>query len=101
MEKETNSVEQPTENPIITERRIGKFSVHRDMLHYADPVLLRDFMTNFLIVRAEMMFVYDAIEYTAYSHLFEPVSGYLTPPVYTLRVGMEDGKIVKYITGKL
>ena len=57
-------------NTLIEEGRVGKFRITRHLMQSADYEKLLEFMSHFLIVRAEDMFIGDYIEYQAYSPLF-------------------------------
>lgn len=74
-------------------RRRGKFKVSRELLSSATPVLV-EFMKNFLVVRAEMHFNGDLIEYVAISELFDPIKESYDAPEY-------DFTIVKRVDGTI
>lgn len=54
-------------------RRFGKFSVPREVV-LCDPPAAHAFLDGVLIVRAELMFASDSIEYTGISDAFREVN---------------------------
>lgn len=70
-------------------RKYGKFSIHKELIdkainnevHRGD---LQSILANFLILRAEMDFCSNSIEYIAFSDLFEEVEEGCISPSYTL-----------------
>lgn len=57
---------------LIDQGRVGRFRIGHNILR-GSTELISLLMARVLVVRAEDMFVASAIEYTAYSSLFEPV----------------------------
>jgi hypothetical protein len=76
-------------NKLIQEGRVGKFTVSAGALRDFDHERWLEFAGNFLIVRAEHMFVGDRIEYTAYSPLFEPGKESRFIPDYALQLTID------------
>lgn len=64
-------------------RQIGRFRIHADIVRERWQ-RLRPMMADFVIVRAEMDFVSDHIEYTAFSEWFEPVPLGIQAPLYDI-----------------
>jgi hypothetical protein len=78
--------------PMIEERRMGIFRLDRQLLYNCSQDDLLNFASNFLIVRAEYMLAMEAIEYVAYSPLFEPTDPACMPPSYMIQMD-DDGHI--------
>ncbi len=79
------------ESAMISENRVGRFSIQRWLIdHRADELTV--IFGRVVIVRAEMMFDRDSVEYTAYSSDFEPMKkGHITPEYNVwVEVGEED-----------
>jgi hypothetical protein len=83
------SDEQPVYNELIEQHRIGRFSISHHALRYSTGEQLCSLFGNFIVMRAESMFVSDSIEYLAYSALFEPCDYGDIPPEYTLKITQE------------
>ena len=81
-------------------RRRGKFMVSRELLSEATPELV-EFMKNFLIIRAEMLFHTDAIEYIAISELFDPVKEGYDAPEYDFTITKKIDGTLKVVTVKV
>lgn len=74
-------------------KRRGKFSVSYSLIKKPSETILK-FLSNFVIVRAELRYDIDAIDYTALSVLFSPVDFGDRTPEYQIRVTEhEDGTI--------
>lgn len=86
-------------NNIIAENRCGKFYMSWELIRQNDSKLLMNLMSNFLIVRAEAMFASDAIEYCAYSPLFEPKAPYAITPTYTICLDSDFNVTVNCVKG--
>ena len=82
------------DNP-FTERRVGKFIVHSSVINHGPYDKLMQFMSNFLVVRAEHMWVQAGIEYTAYSHLFGVTDEGEMVPEYKVIVGEDESLSVR------
>ena len=54
------------------DRRHGKFRICDQMIR-CDPAEVMDLMGHVVVLRAEMVYTSNAIEYEAWSPLFEPV----------------------------
>ncbi len=83
------SEEQPVYNELIRQHRVGRFNISRDALGYSTGTQLCSLFGNFIIVRAEHMFVLNHIEYEAFSALFEPCDYGSVPPEYALTITQE------------
>ncbi len=75
------STEQTVTN-CITENRVGKLRIRRDFLPELSDSALQFFFGQFVIVRAEYMFVGNYVEYIAYSPLFDVSSSSVEPILY-------------------
>ena len=65
--------------------RLGKFSISMKVITgNGDEV--RKFMGNCIIIRAEMMYAEDEIQYTAHSHLFDKIERGDRIPEYDVTV---------------
>lgn len=70
-------------------RRLGRFHVSRCLLeNWADGAILALF-SNFVVVRAEVRYEFDSIEYLAFSELFEEVEQGIVPPLYEIQCHRE------------
>lgn len=72
-------------------RRIGKFVIDRGLFDQAfnNEICTKDLqeiLSNFLVVRAEMIFYRDSVEYHAYSTLFDVIPEGVDVPVYELQI---------------
>lgn len=85
------------------ENRLGRFAIDASTLqevrHSTNDVLVTSFMkimSNFLIVKAEMQFASDTVEYIAYSMLFDKISDNKVAPYYRvwIEANYHDGRIV-------
>jgi len=75
----------------IKERRIGEFSVSSELLKSGPDELMDLLFSRVLIVRAEISFINDYVEYQAYSPEFEPIEPNYTAPKYIARLKEVDG----------
>ena len=91
----------------MNKRQIGKFSIDRDIL---DKILngeilhFEDILKHFIIVKAEMDFASNSVEYYAYSNLFEELNIGHIVPYYTLYLTpylSEDKMKVIYVLRKV
>lgn len=64
-------------------RNIGTFSIPRRMID-GDKEILLELFAGMIVVRAELRFDTDAIEYTAISDKFEPVDINRAAPHYSV-----------------
>ena len=69
-------------NPAIAENRCGVFELSRNVVLYAPADVLAIFLSNFIIVKAELDLMTNCIAYGAYSMLFAPISPAELPPKY-------------------
>lgn len=67
-------------------KRIGKFSITRDLIDAAPEAVRRLVMSNVIVLRAELMAHMDAIEYIAISDEFEEVEPGMMPPDYVVTI---------------
>lgn len=67
----------------LNQRRVGKFSISRDMIENG-PELVKQILGKCVVVRAEMMFDRDAIEYIAFCDEFDEVYLGSRPPSYAI-----------------
>ena len=65
-------------------RQLGKFRIYRGELQTQSLSKLRQVMSNFIIVRAEVLFDSNTIQYSALSDLFDPVPEGEESPWYDL-----------------
>lgn len=84
--------ESPQTNRLIDGRQLGRFRVSLLALEYMLSEAVLSAMSNFLIVRAETLYHMNAIEYVAYSDLFEPVEEGCEPPLYLVEID-SDGDV--------
>lgn len=75
------------------ENRIGKFYLDHAMIHF-EPEKAMTILSRMLVVKAEMLFYRDEVEYYAYSWLFEPRRKGDMAPTYRFEV---NGTIVEAI----
>ena len=71
--------------------RIGKFKVSDSLF---DSPISKDFvelMKNFLVIRAEHIFMDGYFEFTAVSHLFGKKEEGCIAPEYTFKISNDDG----------
>lgn len=69
-------------NPVFTENRCGVFELSKEVVTRAPADVLAIFLSNFIIVKAELDFVTNCIAYGAYSTLFESIDPAELPPKY-------------------
>lgn len=77
------------------EDRVGKFRLSSDRLKRMSRNELRDFFAHFVIVRAEHLFYCNAIEYTAYSELFDLVDEGESLPDYLITLKVSDSGVTE------
>ena len=75
-------------------RQFGKFKILEIMIDN-QPDLVRKIMGECIIVRAERMYVHDAIEYDAFSDHFESLDEGLMAPEYEWIITGDEIKAVK------
>ena len=77
---------------IMKNFRLGKFEIPRDVM--LDTTEIAIAITNgMLIIRAEMMFNTDSVEYTAISPMFDEIENGTIPPSYEIIVEKKDDEI--------
>lgn len=69
-------------NPSLFKRRLGKFSFTRDFIEEC-PQIAQEILSTVIVVRAEMLYDRDAIEYVGLSHSFESLPCGVAAPHYT------------------
>ena len=79
---------------IIQERRGGFFTIDKELI-FDQPDLVMSLLSNFLIVRAEMNFMSERVEYQAYSPLFKPTVQGGEYPHYDIIIDDMDNLQVK------
>lgn len=78
----------------ITENRVGKLRIRRDLLPELSDEALQFIFGQFVVVRAEYMFTGNYIEYIAYSPLFNVLPLASEPDLYDVILrNDEDGNI--------
>ncbi len=71
--------------------RKGQWRIPRDLIEAMHPDIAR---LQVIVVRAELMFCGEYVEYMGYSPLFDPVADVgLVPPFYQFIVNQNTGKI--------
>jgi len=83
------------------DKRRGKFDVSRKLMEMCvnNEWLRECLFSNFVIVRAEFLYMEDKVEYTAFSPLFREVNDGEETPKYSVIVTEErdkEGNIAKY-----
>lgn len=87
-----NEYTEPETNTIVADRHLGRFRVDFDIIERTPHYVINSAMSNFLIARAESLYHMNAIEYMAYSELFEPTDPACEPPFYSVTFG-DDGEV--------
>ena len=76
-------------NHSLFSRRLGKFSIDRDYID-THPDTVQQILSTVIVVRAEMMWDMDRIEYIGISHSFEALSCGGKTPWYLPKVDSND-----------
>ena len=76
-------------------RRLGTFKISRYMIEN-NPKIVKRVMSECIIVRAELSYVMDAIEYTAISDWFDEVQEGHIPMEYRITF-VKDGNNIKWM----
>lgn len=71
-----------SKNELISENRIGRFSIDRRLLLSACEADLRQLFGTLIVVKAETDFVRDTVDYMAFSVIFPSVPPNTKPPEY-------------------
>lgn len=71
------------------QRRIGKFSISRRLIEDAPDTCLL-VMAKVIVIRAEMLFESNSVEYVALSQLFDEVPQDCESPTYRVMVNLDD-----------
>ena len=78
-------------------RRVGRVSIARDLILHA-PGKVALVLAGLLVVRAELSFVRDTVEYEAFCLGFEPISPGAEPPRYeAIITPTEDGLVANVV----
>lgn len=86
---------------VVAERRIGHFRINSDLLRVASDEEICSLFDGFLIVKAEVLFHGDEIEYTAYHRQFGQVEYGGLIPDYILKFTLDAGVMKRIeIAGK-
>ena len=78
-------------------QRRGMFKITRQLLEECDTQKMLELFGNFIILRAEHMFIDDSIEYQAYSPLFDILPEGAVTPWYTFNVSDEGDITIEQI----
>ena len=76
-------------NRSLFSSRLGKFSIDRDYID-THPGTVQQILSTVIVVRAEMMWDMDRIEYIGISHSFEALPWGSKTPWYTPKVDLND-----------
>jgi hypothetical protein len=77
--------------------KVGKFSVSRRVID-EQPALARKLMRDIIIVRAEMSYVQDSIEYIGICDEFEPISELTPVPEYNITKNGYGRRLITKVT---
>ena len=66
-------------------RQAGRFAIDCDLI-YRTPQAVQAVMAQCIVVRAEMMFARNQIEYTAIGDAFQPVDAGQMTPLYVVTI---------------
>jgi hypothetical protein len=77
---------------IITDRRIGRFYIHLSTLN-RNPAMLRQLFAQCIVLKAEISYERDAIEYHAICDQFRQINIAESAPVYAADFHSENGFI--------
>ena len=78
----------------MNKKRKGKFLISKDLLESLDSEKLNLLFKDILIVRAEMIFHLDQVEYYAYSEHFDEVDlGFVVPEYQAVITRHDDDSI--------
>jgi len=88
---------------------VGTFQVSMQLLQEGDPLVLRDFFSNFIILHAEILYYNNSIRYTASSDLFDNIKEGAVPPEYNIEIektmidpdDIEFGFNIKFVVQKI
>lgn len=86
---------EPQDHSPITEGRVGKFILPDHVMVTTPYEVLLRVMSNFLVVRAEMLYAQRGIEYTAYSSLFELVDRGERIPEYLMFIDTDSDDLLQ------
>lgn len=76
------------------DRRIGRFAIRRELVE-RDPETARAIMGRCIVVRCEMMYSHDTLEYMALSPDFDEVPQGAIAPEYDVIIS-DGGKIIEF-----
>jgi hypothetical protein len=77
---------------IIKKKKIGKFSIDGSLIEGTINnryIGLSDILNKFIIIRAEYLYHINAVEYIAYSELFEEVPELSAVPIYEIELTLK------------
>lgn len=74
-------------------RRLGKFTINRELIHLR-PTLVQLILRDIIIIKAEMLFHIDAIEYTGLSDHFKFIEDHELPLYYLAEYDSTDKTII-------
>lgn len=77
-------------------KRRGRVRISKTMLVSASLDLLRSIFGHLVIVRAELSFMSEIIEYDAYSEWFDEVEDYEIGPLYSIAIRRQHGEDREY-----
>lgn len=83
------------ESSPITDGRVGRFILFDRTIETTPYSTLNQIMSNFFVVRAEMMYAQRGIEYTAYSPLFGITDRGEQIPEYVLKISTNPDEPLK------
>lgn len=84
----------PEEPPELT-RRIGKFEIRAELIRDNPETILKAFLSECIVVRAELKYETMSVHYTAMCRHFDVCPGECVPPRYRIHfqevdIGTED-----------
>jgi len=82
-------------NRSLFSRRLGKFSIDRDYID-TNPGVVQQILSTVIVVRAEMMYHLDKVEYIGLSHSFEALPCGQVAPWYTPKI-LSDGQFHSWV----
>jgi hypothetical protein len=75
-----------------SEKRLGRFALSRILIE-RDPAMARAIMGRCIIVRCEMMYAYDTLEYLALSPSFDAIEHGMRAPEYEVIISESGNRI--------
>lgn len=80
----------------MKDRRLGQFTITFDLID-RNPEIVREMMSDLIVVRAESMWHFRAIDYIAVGPPFEEVPEALRVPTYHAEIRQEPNGDVKFV----